>query len=259
MCMQNQAPVGVFDSGVGGLATLKELMCALPGEDFIYYGDNANAPYGVLPSKRIRALTFACVDFLLDKGAKCIVIACNTASSAAVQAVRERYTVPIVAMEPAVRPAAAALENGKALVMATPATLRQMLYRQRIEECGIVDRMLPVPCPRLVELVESGVLYGPQIDEAIVQYLMPYQQEQVDVLVLGCTHFVHIKDSIARLAHRLWPKAGVMDGNEGTSHQLQRILIKHGIQNPRLSGGTGRFFTSGDSTFFLPLFDRLMQ
>ncbi len=257
--MQNQAPVGVFDSGIGGLATLKEIILELPGEDFIYYGDNANAPYGELPQHRIRTLTFACVDFLLDKGAKCIVIACNTASSAAVQAVRRRYSVPIVAMEPAVRPAASALKDGKALVMATSATLKQTLYKERIMECNIADRMLAAPCPRLVEMMEKGVLAGPEIDEAVEEYLLPHKDEKVDVLVLGCTHFVHIRENIERLARRFWPEVAVMDGNEGTSRQLQRILVKHNLQNPRSSGGTVRFFTSGGPSFYLPLFERLLK
>lgn len=258
--MQNQAPVGVFDSGLGGLATLKGMMRALPGEDFLYYGDNANAPYGELSQCEIRRLTFACVDFLLDKGAKCIVIACNTASSAAVQAVREQYKVPIVAMEPAVRPAAAAMgEEGKALVLATPATLRQALYKRRIRECGIAHRVVAVPAPHLVELMESGVVDGPELDACILAYLTPYRQETIDALVLGCTHFVHIRENIVRVAKRFWPRAKVLDGNEGTAHQLQRILRRYQLENPRSYGGSTAYFTSGDPAFYLPLFERLMQ
>jgi glutamate racemase len=259
MCMQEWAPVGVFDSGVGGLGTLRALMRHLPGEDFIYYGDNANAPYGVLTEERIRALTFQCVDFLLHQGVKCVVIACNTASSAAVQAVRARYALPIVAMEPAVRTAAAALKRGKALVMATPATLRQGLFQRRVDECGIRERVLPLPCPRLVELVEAGVLDGPEIEGAIAGYLMPYREQSVDVVVLGCTHFSHIRAHIERLARLIWPDARVVDGDEGTAQQLQRVLREHGLINPREGGGKVTLHTSGDAEILMPLFERLLR
>jgi glutamate racemase len=256
--MQTQAPVGVFDSGVGGLATLKALMRSLPGEDFIYFGDNANAPYGILDEEEIRALTFKCMDFLIGLGAKCVVIACNTASSAAVQAVRERYSLPVVAMEPAVRPAAAALSQGKALVMATPATLKQKLYRARIEECGVKERMLPLPCPKLVELVEQGIVEGNEIDAAIQGYFTPYRDEMIDAVVLGCTHYLHIREQIEHLAKILWPKVVFIDGDEGTAHQLERVLDKHNQRNPRQSGGTATYYTSGDPDFYLPLFEKLM-
>ncbi len=257
--MQQCSPIGVFDSGVGGLATLKDLIKALPGEDFIYYGDNANAPYGVLTQKRIEELTLACVDILLEMGVKSIVIACNTASSAAVQAVREKYTLPIVAMEPAVRPAAAALKSGKALVMATPATLKQALYKMRIEECGVANRMIPLPCPKLVELVEAGIVEGEQVDEAIKGYFLPYLEERIDAVVLGCTHFIHIRDNITTLAKTVWPQTQIIDGNEGTAHQLNRILEKFVLKNPRTSGGTVQYLTSGDPAVYLPLYERLMR
>ena len=257
--MQQCSPIGVFDSGVGGLATLKDLIKALPGEDFIYFGDNANAPYGVLSQEKICELTFKCVDFLIEKGAKCVVIACNTASSAAVQAVRAKYELPIVAMEPAVKPAAAALKQGKALVLATAATLNQSLYLSRIQQCQVEKRMLPVPCPKFVELVEQGILEGPQVDEAAMEYLGPYKEEDIDVVVLGCTHFIHLHGPISKLSHAFWPNVQILDGNDGTAHQLKRVLEKHGLENPNTSGGTLRYFTSGDPMIYLPLFEKLMR
>ncbi len=253
------SPVGIFDSGVGGIAVLKDLIKALPGEDFIYYGDNANAPYGELQQQRIQQLTFDCVDKLIGLDVKCVVIACNTASSAAVQAVRENYRLPVVAMEPAIRPAAAALKNGKALVMATPATLKQSLYLKRVEEYNVSHRMIPLPCPRLVELVEAGVLDGPQIEEAVSAYFAPYRLERIDAVVLGCTHYIHIRDSIALIASVIWPGVQIIDGNDGTTHQLMRVLEKHDLKNPATNGGTVRCFTSGDPNVYLPLYERLLR
>ena len=255
MDMRN-SPVGIFDSGVGGIAVLKDLVKALPGENFIYYGDNANAPYGELQQKRIQQLTFACVDKLIGMNVKCIVIACNTASSAAVQAVRENYHLPVVGMEPAIRPAAAALKSGKALVMATPATLKQSLYLKRVEECNVSERMIPLPCPKLVELVEKGILEGSQIEEAVSAYFAPYRLEHIDAVVLGCTHFIHIRNSIACIANAIWPGVQIIDGNEGTAHQLIRVLEKHDLKNPRSTGATVQCFTSGDPNVYLPLYQR---
>lgn len=257
--MHTDAPIGVFDSGVGGLGTLKELMRQLPGEDFLYYGDNANAPYGNRSEADIRVLSTRCVEFLLNRNAKCIVVACNTASSASITSLRARYSVPFVAMEPAVRPAAHLVKEGKVMVLATRATLRQKLFRMRVEECGIQQRVLPVGCPELVELVEQGVCSGPQIDAVLRQKFEPIQQEQVDVAVLGCTHFLHLKAPIAHMVHYFWPQAPVIDGDAGTAHQLQHVLQTQGLLRPRTSGGQVTYFTSGDAAVYLPLFQRLMR
>lgn len=256
--MNTDAPIGVFDSGVGGLGTLKELMRQLPGEDFLYYGDNAHAPYGNRSEEEIRALSTQCVEFLLQQGVKCIVVACNTASSAAIAALRTRYKVPFVAMEPAVRPAAQLLKTGKVMVLATRATLRQKLFCTRVKECGIQARVLPVGCPELVELVEQGICEGPQIDGVLRQKFTPLRYEQVDVVVLGCTHFLHLKTPIVHLVHSFWQDVPVIDGDAGTAHQLKRVLSEHGLLRMRAPGGKVSYFTSGDEATYLPLFKQLM-
>lgn len=257
--MNTDAPIGVFDSGVGGLGTLKALIRQLPGEDFLYYGDNANAPYGNRSEADICALSTRCVEFLLNRGAKCIVVACNTASSASIVSLRTRYKVPFVAMEPAVRPAAQLVKDGKVMVLATCATLRQKLFRMRVAECGIQQHVLPVGCPELVELVEQGVCEGPRIQTVLRQKFEPIRHEKIDVAVLGCTHFLHLKAPIARMVHSYWPQAPVIDGDAGTAHQLQHVLETNGLLRARASGGQVNYFTSGDEAAYLPLFRQLMQ
>ncbi len=251
--------IGVFDSGLGGLATLKDLMRELPGEDFCYYGDNAHAPYGTKPVEQIRALSFACTQFLLDKGCQVVVVACNTASSAAIDAMRAHFSVPFVAMEPAVRPAARLRKQGRILVLATQATLRQQLFQARIVECGIQQAVLPVPCPQWVELIEQGFLHTSQMEQAVQQALVPYRKERIDVIVLGCTHFAHIRPLIEREACSLWPQAQVIDGNEGTAHQLSRVLHRAHLRTGRTQGGAVQLYTSGDPAVYLPRMEALLH
>ena len=233
-------------------------MRELPGEDFCYYGDNAHAPYGTRSIEQIRALSFACTQFLLDQGAQVVVVACNTASSAAIDAMRAHFSVPFVAMEPAVRPAARLRKQGRVLVLATQATLRQQLFRTRVVECGIEQAVLAAPCPQWVELIEQGFLHTPQMEQAVIQALLPYQKEQVDVIVLGCTHFAHIRSLIESQSSRLWPQSQVIDGNEGTAHQLARVLDRARLHSPRSQGGKVSLFTSGDPAIYLPRMEALL-
>ena len=234
-------------------------MRELPGEDFCYYGDNAHAPYGTKPVEQIRALSFACTQFLLDKGCQVVVVACNTASSAAIDAMRAHFSVPFVAMEPAVRPAARLRKQGRILVLATQATLRQQLFQARIVECGIQQAVLPVPCPQWVELIEQGFLHTSQMEQAVQQALVPYRKERIDVIVLGCTHFAHIRPLIEREACSLWPQAQVIDGNEGTAHQLSRVLHRAHLRTGRTQGGAVQLYTSGDPAVYLPRMEALLH
>lgn len=234
-------------------------MRELPGEDFCYYGDNAHAPYGTKPVEQIRALSFACTQFLLDKGCQVVVVACNTASSAAIDAMRAHFSVPFVAMEPAVRPAARLRKQGRILVLATQATLRQQLFQARIVECGIQQAVLPVPCPQWVELIEQGFLHTSQMEQAVQQALVPYRKERIDVIVLGCTHFAHIRPLIEREARSLWPQAQVIDGNEGTAHQLSRVLHRAHLRTGRTQGGAVQLYTSGDPAVYLPRMEALLH
>ena len=256
--MQKTAPVGVFDSGVGGLATLKALQKQLPHENFVFYGDNANAPYGTKQTELIRKLSFACTEFLLKKNCKTIVIACNTASSAAKEELRQVYDVPFVAMEPAIAPAGRARKDGLVLVMATPATLRQPLFVYRVKKCGLEGHVVAVPCPKLVELAERGAVLGEETYQAIEEALWPHRDKKVDAIVLGCTHFIHARKQIRQCADQIWPGVPLMDGNQGTAVQLERILNQYDMRNEQTDPGKVELCTSGDPDKYLPLFEKLM-
>jgi glutamate racemase len=243
-------PIGVFDSGVGGISVLRAMRKMMPGERFIYYGDNLNAPYGTRPEHEIRLLTFASVQELLDRNVKALVIACNTATSAAAEALRERLTLPIIGMEPALKPAALSHENGKILVMATPATLRQRKFQELMRAYG--DRAEMLPCPGLMEFAERGDIDSPALDKYLLDRFAPYEGEDVDAIVLGCTHYVFARRAIGKAM----PRAQLYDGNEGTARRLMDILRAQGLEGPD-EGGSVEFLTSGDPDTFLPIFQML--
>ena len=159
-------PIGVFDSGVGGISVLRELMRQMPHESFVYYGDSANAPYGARTPEEVCALTEAHVQQLIDRGAKAIVIACNTATGAAIRFLREKYTqIPIIGMEPAIKPAVQAYPGGRILVMATPVTLSSPGFRRLMEAHADQAEILPAPCSQLARMIESGRLDGEELEE----------------------------------------------------------------------------------------------
>jgi glutamate racemase len=221
---RRDAPIGVFDSGVGGISVLRELRAMLPEEDFIYFGDSANAPYGEKSGDEIRALAWHVVETLLKSGIKALVIACNTATAAAAPLIRERLDMPVVAMEPALKPASKCAHGGKVLVMATPLTLSLDKFQSLMERYG--KDALPMPCPGLMELVERGIVDGSELDEYIADMRARIGGEHVDAVVLGCTHYVFLRAAI----ERAFPQAQVVDGNEGTARQLVRLLEQRGLK-----------------------------
>ena len=176
---KKRQPIGVFDSGAGGLSVLKELVRLMPEEDFIYYGDSLNAPYGVKPLEEVRQLTYACAEHLLERGVKEIIIACNTATSAACKIMRGMYPdLPLVGIEPAVKPAAQNHRGEKVAVMATPLTLHEEKFKQLVKRYENLATIIPVPCPDLVEYVEKGILEGPELEGYLKDVLTPCLQER---------------------------------------------------------------------------------
>ncbi len=246
------SPIGVFDSGVGGISVLRAMRSLMPGERFIYYGDNLNAPYGTRPEHEIRLLTFQSVQELLDQNVKALVIACNTATSAAVDPLRERLTLPIIGMEPALKPAALSHERGKILVMATPATLRQRKFQELMRHYGQSAEMLP--CPGLMEFAERGEIDSPALDAYLADRFAPYEGAEVDAIVLGCTHYVFLRRAI----QRAMPGIALYDGNEGTARRLMDVLRAQGLEGPE-EGGSVEFQTSGDPDTYLPIFRMLYE
>ncbi len=254
-------PIGVFDSGVGGISVLAELSKQLPQEHFIYFGDSLNAPYGVRPPIEIRQLTFKAVKFLTDKGIKALVVACNTATSAAIHLLRQELSIPVIGMEPALKPAVSLGRQGKIVVMATPLTLKEKKFSNLLNRFKDEADVITLPCPGLVELVERGMIQ----DEAITQYLTELfaalNFREVAAVVLGCTHYVFVKGQIKQMIGK---DTCVLDGNCGTVKHLKQVLEQNDLRLLPLSEKRDteeqiKLFTSGNEIEKLPLFKQLLE
>ena len=223
-----------MDSGLGGLSVLKEALRIMPYDDFIYYGDSRNAPYGVKDQETIRRLTFQVVEMLLERGIKGLAIACNTATSAAVAKLRLAYPqLPIVGIEPAVKPAVEHNHGGRILVMATPMTIRQEKFHKLLERYRNGKEVVPVPCEGLMEFVEHGELDGDTLEAYFREPLTPYLTEDTETIVLGCTHYPFLRRYLRKfLGER---KIDLIDGSLGTAAELRRRLLEQGLlwEEPR--------------------------
>jgi glutamate racemase len=220
----HRAPVGVFDSGVGGLTILRDLLRELPSERYVYFGDTGNCPYGVRPEREIQRLALAGARFLLERGAKIIVVACNTASVSALKELRAAFDVSCVGVVPAIKPAAERTVSGVIGVAATEASARSdYLKRLEADHAGGV-RVLAVGCPRLVALTEAGMLEGPVAEAAIRAYLEPLLAAGIDKLVLGCTHFPAMRSVFERVAGT---GVEVIDSGAAVARQTRRVLEGH--------------------------------
>lgn len=214
-------PIGVLDSGFGGISVLACAAKTLPQEDFIFLGDNLHAPYGDREPDEVMRFTRMAVDQLIQCNCKAIMIACNTATSVAAAALRSELSMPVIGMEPALKPASKLPGEGKILVMATAMTLKLEKFRALMARYG--QDALPVPCPGLVELIEAGELEGPLIQAELEKLLSPYLRQPVKAVVLGCTHYVFLIPAL-----RAFLPAGIplVDGNEGTARQLAKRLTQ---------------------------------
>jgi glutamate racemase len=256
MTENSDLPIGIFDSGFGGVSVLREIASLLPDEDLLYYGDNANAPYGDLDEARIRVLTMAAVDRLLHRGIKALVVACNTATSAAIETIRGQVSLPVIGMEPALKPAVKMRSRGKVVVLATAATLRQQKLHTLVERLGDPDYLVPLACPGLVERIERGETSGAQLEEFLSGLFTPLRELDVQVVVLGCTHFVFARRAIESC---FTPRPLAVDGNKGTAANLVRELTRRDLlrqsKEPRR---TVEFITTGERELYEPIFRRLM-
>lgn len=245
----------MFDSGVGGISVLRALVRRLPGEDFVFFGDSAHAPYGEKPRDWVVSRSRSIVEGLLSRGCKAIVIACNTATSAAAATLREEYAqVPIIGVEPALKPATQSPEVKRILVMATPITLRLDKYQQLSERWGGGHEVIDAPCPGLAARIEKGDLESDDIG-ALLESLVGKYRGQVDGVVLGCTHYPFIAPQIRKVLGDV----ALFDGAEGTAQQLERRLADCGL----LAGSEGRghveFRSSNDTPDELTLYQRLFD
>lgn len=250
--MNNSQPIGIFDSGLGGLSVAREIRQRLPHENLLYMADSAYCPYGGRPLEEIRERSLAVTGSLVEQGVKIVVVACNTASGAAVESLRATFSLPIVALEPAVKPAALSSVRGKIAVMATPATLKTERFSRLLNNHGSEVEVVKIPCPGFVELVESGVLDGEQA-EATVRQVTGDSMEGVDQLVLGCTHYPFLRDVISRV---VGDGVQILDSGAAVARQVERVLRQNDLLNP--SGeGSFAFQTTGDVDEVGPVVDRL--
>lgn len=228
-------PIGVFDSGLGGISVLRACTALLPQEDFLFFGDSANAPYGEKSLDQVRQLTLDHVASLLHQGVKAVVVACNTATSAAIVPLRQTYPdCPIIGIEPALKPAAQADNSSSVLVMATPLTIREDKYQKLAAAFCHEANVISLPCKGLAEMVEQGIWDGPALDSYLQDLLLPFRYCNVEYIVLGCTHYPFVRKAIARNFGR---PVEIIDGSEGTARQLKRQLEAAGLLNPRQPPG----------------------
>lgn len=257
--LKNQ-PIGVFDSGFGGASVLREAVGLLPKESYIYYGDNKNAPYGDRTEAEITALTLRCADELLSHNVKALLIACNTATATCVEQVRAKLNVPVISVEPAIKPACEHAGSGKILMLATLATTRLERYLALQERMPEPNRIINVPCPGIVEIVEQGKLDFADYKAILTKLLSPYEAMEIDGIVLGCTHYVFIKDAIKQYADLHFRGERILyDGNHATVMQLAKVLSEKDLLQDKNEFGSITFCTSGNAAELKPTFDMLLS
>jgi glutamate racemase len=235
-------PIGFFDSGVGGITVLKDAIRLLPGEDYLYYADSGNVPYGEKKSEEVGQCVLEAASFLIRKGIKALVIACNTATSVAASQLRSLYNIPIIGMEPAVKPAVKKNGEGqRVLVIATPLTLSENKFKNLVETLDgnkVVDF---IPAPELVEYAECGMFSSPALLGYIEKLFSHMDLSKYGALVLGCTHYIYFRDVFRKILPR---SVDIIDGNEGTVRNLRNKLENCYMLNPGCKGSVSYFVTS---------------
>ncbi len=248
-------PIAVIDSGVGGISVLRELYKLMPNENFIYFGDSKNAPYGSRSREDVLSITRDNLKMLKSRGIKALVIACNTATSAAVRILRQEEDLVIVGIEPAIKPPSVIFDHPRVLVMATPLTLKEEKFNSLVARFADVEEIIPLPCPDLVEFIERGELASPELHAYLEQLLAPYSGADIDALVLGCTHYPHIKDAIKK---HLAPNVMIFDGGEGTARETRRRLEASGLLNPSENDGKIEILNSSNDARLVELSKKLL-
>lgn len=244
MAVNSNFPIGIFDSGVGGISVLRAMREQMPDESVIYFGDQGHIPYGPRPMEQIRSFSEAITNFLLEQNAKIIVVACNTASAAALKYLREKFPqVPFVGMEPAVKPAAEHTQTGKVGVVATPATFQGALYSSVVERFANGVELFQNTCNGLVQQIEQGNLDGEETRKILEDALLPMLEKNIDTVVLGCTHYPFVIPLIQQIVGE---SVRVIDPAPAVAKQAQRLLEAGGMKSKSESRGDVKFYTSGD-------------
>jgi glutamate racemase len=241
--VKKDAPIGIFDSGIGGLSVAREVRAELPAESLLYVADTAYCPYGGRPLDEIRERTLRVGDFLLRQGAKALVVACNSASGAALDALRDHTSVPVIGMEPAVKPAAQATRNGRVGIMATAATLQAERFDRLMRNYAGQVQVFSQACPGLVELVEQGEIVGERARSTLQPLLEPLREAGVDTVVLGCTHYPFLREAISGI---LGADVALIDTGAAVARQVRRVLEGGGLLR-REAGGELHIYTTGQA------------
>ena len=255
----NNSPIGIFDSGVGGLTVARAIIDQLPNESVIYLGDTANTPYGTKTIQEVRTLALDVMDRLVDEGVKLLVIACNTASAAVLRDARERYTedrgIPVVeVIQPAVRRAVASTRNGKVGVIGTSATITSRAYDDAF--AAAVDfELISAACPEFVDYVERGITSGPEVIALAETYLQGIKNAEVDTLVLGCTHYPLLTGA---LSYVMGENVTLVSSAEETAKDVYRTLVAHNLLRTEKSKPELRFQATGDAHSFAVLARRFL-
>ena len=253
--MQSRHPIGIFDSGIGGLSVLKEIQQLLPHEDLIYIADSAHAPYGNKPHEFIQQRCETLCRFLLGQQARAIVIACNTATAVAVAKLREQFALPIIAMEPGVKPAIAATKTGVVGVLATQNTLASEQFTKLLHRYAANVKVISQPCPGLVEQIETGDFDSTRTQGLIEQYARPLLDAGADTIVLGCTHYPLIRAQISRV---IGPGTAIIETGQAVAQQLKRKLDEQALLTAAGDKGAVSFWTSGDTRHIADVVSKLM-
>ena len=255
----DKRPVGIFDSGMGGASLLRDCLALLPSENYIFYGDNANAPYGDRSEAEILALTSAAADLLVEHGVKALVLACNTATSASINVLRKKLNVPVVSIEPAIKPACEMPGEGKVFMLATAATAKLTRYRALVARMPDPSRVISIGVSGIVARVERGEIGVGAFDDILDEYLEPYFGMTADGVVLGCTHYIFPAEAIETYFRAHFSgECRLFDGNRGTARQLGRVLRREGLLND-CGCGAVEFTTSGDREELEPVFLKLLN
>ena len=250
------APIGIFDSGFGGLTVARSVLDQLPHEPVLYYGDTARQPYGPRPIAEVRSFALECLDHLVAQGVKLLVVACNSASAAVLHDARERYAVPVVeVIRPAVRRAVAATRNDHVGVISTVATKTSRAYEDAFAAAPQIQ-VTSQACPRFVEFVEQGVTGGDELLEVAHDYLDPVAEAEVDTLILGCTHYPLLS---AVVSYVMGDAVTLVSSAEETAKDVYRTLVARGLTRDRdLPEPAHRFLTTGDPAVFHELSRRFL-
>jgi glutamate racemase len=237
--------VGIFDSGVGGLSVLREIRSAMPAESLLYVADSANAPWGDKPTEYVRRRGLEIADFLVGQGVKAIVIGSNTGTAGAAEALRAKLTIPVVGMEPGIKPAAALTRSGVVGAIVTTTMGASDRMASLLDRFGQDVRVISVPAPGLVEHVEAADLASSELRRLVEGYVKPLLDAGADTIVLGSTHYVFLRSLIAAIAG---DGVTIVDTGAAVARQLGRVLDEHGIAAPAGGDGDEHFWTSGDTT-----------